>query len=189
MDELLDSLNSDLSFDLFDIVDAPFSGALWSGPPFRHRTWQRTTAQRDPGSPAWLPTFRSGAVVRFMSQYSGLNRSNEAWGEFRMVFVQHGSDPIVFFSPDAAWREPAWMRSPRAPDVSPDLRWFPIVTMLQLAADMIVGTAPAGFGHEYAHEDYIDAWLALTEPPGWTDVEVKRLKHRFAAAKREQPTP
>ncbi len=175
----LGSLNSDRSFDLFDIVDKPFSGALWSGPPFRHRTWQRTTGQRDPDSPAWLPTFRSGSVVRFMNQYSGPQRHAADWGDFRMVFVQHGSDPIVFFSPGSAWREPAWMRPPRAPDVSPHLRWFPVVTMLQLAADMIVGTAPPGFGHEYAADDYIDAWLAVTEPPGWSEEQIERLKRLF----------
>jgi uncharacterized membrane protein len=51
--------------------------------------------------------------------------------------------------------------------------------MLQLAADMMVGTAPTGFGHEYAATDYIDAWLALTEPEDWDDEEVKRLRALF----------
>ena len=175
----LGSLNSDLSFDLFDIIDEPFSGALWSGPPFRHRTWQRTTSQREPGSPAWLPIFRSGSVVRFTNQFSTQQLMQGGWGDFRMVFLQHGSDPIVFFSPGSAWQEPAWMRAPRAPDVSPDLRWFPVVTMLQLTADMIVGTAPPGFGHEYAPADYVDAWRALTDPPGWSEEQVERLKRHL----------
>ncbi|MEE4637244.1 MAG: alpha/beta-hydrolase family protein, partial [Wenzhouxiangella sp.] len=177
----LGSLNSDRSFDLFDIIDAPFSGALWSGPPFRHRTWQGVTAQRDADSPAWLPTFRSGAVVRFMNQYVDPDRHAGDWGQFRMVFLQHGSDPIVFFSPGSAWREPAWMQAPRAPDVSPDLRWFPIVTMLQLAADMMVGTAPPGFGHEYAPADYLAAWHALMEPSGWTEAGLARLEQHLAS--------
>jgi uncharacterized membrane protein len=60
--------------------------------------------------------------------------------------------------------------------VSPDLRWFPLVTMLQLAADMVAGVSPKGFGHEFAPAHYIDAWLALTEPPGWSNTEVARLK-------------
>jgi uncharacterized membrane protein len=63
--------------------------------------------------------------------------------------------------------------------VSPDLRWFPVVTMLQLAADMVAGTAPEGFGHEIASTHYIDAWRALTEPAGWTDSELTRLRARF----------
>jgi uncharacterized membrane protein len=51
--------------------------------------------------------------------------------------------------------------------------------MLQLAADMMVGSAPEGFGHEYAAIHYIDAWHALTEPPGWTEPELERLRALF----------
>jgi len=179
----LGSLNSDLSFDLYDIIDEPFHGALWAGPPFRNDTWRRITAQRDPGSPAWLPTFRGGSVVRFMNQEQGLDRGAAEWGAFRIAFLQYASDPITFFNPHIAWTEPDWMREPRGPDVSPDLRWFPVVTMLQLAADTMFGTAPKGFGHEYAPEHYIDAWLALTEPAGWSESDIDRLKVFFKQQK------
>ena len=175
----LGSLNSDLSFDLYDIIDDPFNGALWSGPPFRNDAWRRMTDQRDPGSPAWLPRFRGGSVVRFMNQDGGLDRGDQPWGTFRIAFLQYASDPITFFSPQSAWREPDWLQAPRGPDVSPDLRWFPLVTMLQLAADMVAGVTPKGFGHEFAPAHYIDAWLALTEPQGWSDAEVARLKTNF----------
>ena len=53
----LGALNSDLSFNIFDIVGDPFQGALWSGPPFPSVTWRAATAGRDPQSPAWLPRF------------------------------------------------------------------------------------------------------------------------------------
>jgi uncharacterized membrane protein len=137
------------------------------------------TRDRDPGSPAWLPTFRNGAVVRFMNQTQGVDQDYGAWDDFRIVVLQYASDPITFFETSSAWREPAWMQVPRGPDVSPDLRWFPIVTMLQLAADMVVGTAPSGFGHAYAATDYIEAWRALTEPEGWTESELDRLRRVF----------
>jgi uncharacterized membrane protein len=175
----LGSLNSDLSFNVYDIIDDPFHGALWSGPPFRATSWRQMTAQREAGTPAWLPVFRGGRVVRFMNQY-GMPENPGTWGAFRILFLQHGSDPIVFFDPTYAWRKPPWLEAPRAPDVTPDLRWFPVVTMLQLAVDMIVGTAPPGFGHEYAPNDYIDAWLSLTEPAGWSEADITRLKDRFA---------
>ncbi len=175
----LGALNSDLSFDLFDIIDQPFDGALWVGPPFRTETWRRVTAQRDPGSPYWRPTFRGGSVVRFMTQGPQPEPRYGEWGPFRMLFLQQASDPITFFSFDSAWREPEWMRAPRGPDVSEDLRWFPVVTMLQLAADMAFGSAPPGFGHEFAPRDYIDAWVALTEPEGWTEPELERLRTLF----------
>ena len=176
----LGSINSDLSFNLYDIIDDPFDGVLWVGSPFSNETWRRVTTDRDPGSPAWLPEFRGGSVVRFMNQHQGLDRGQAGWGNFRIAFLQYASDPITFFSTAAAWREPDWMREPRGPDVSPDLRWFPLVTMLQLAADMMVGTAPSGFGHEYDPTDYIDAWLALTEPEGWSEDELSRLRDQFA---------
>lgn len=172
----LGSLNSDLSFDLFDIIDDPFDGVLWVGPPFRNESWRRMTQDRDPGSPAWRPRFRNGSVVRFMNQSQGVERGYGPWSDFRIVVLQYASDPITFFETSSAWRAPAWLQEPRAPDVSPDLRWFPIVTMLQLAADMVVGTAPPGFGHAYAAADYIEAWFALTEPEGWTDSELGRLR-------------
>ncbi|WP_240901376.1 alpha/beta-hydrolase family protein [Thioalkalivibrio sp. XN279] len=179
----LGSLNSDLSFDLFDIIDDPFEGVLWAGPPFRNESWQRMVRDRDPGSPAWLPRFRDGAVVRFTlgatDAAAGRAADYAPWGDFRIVVLQYPSDPITFFEPSAAWRRPAWMQEPRGPGVTPELRWFPIVTMLQLAADMVVGTAPQGFGHEYSPRDYISAWLALTEPPGWTQAEIERLERLF----------
>ncbi len=175
----LGSMNSDLSFDLFDIIDDPFDGILWSGPPFRNQTWASVTRDRDEGTPRWLPKFRNGAVVRFMNQTEGPDIPGSRWGDFRILILQYASDPITFFSSDTAWREPSWMREPRGPDVSPKLRWYPVVTMFQLAADMIVGNAPPGFGHTYAATDYIDAWLALTEPAGWTEAEIRRLRERF----------
>ncbi len=175
----LGALNSDLSFDFFDIIDEPFDGVLWSGPPFVHRTWQSVTAQRDPDSPPWLPTFRNGSVVRFMNQEKILGERTTIWGNFRILFLQYASDPITFFSPHYAWHSPDWIRQPRGPDVSSGLRWFPVVTMLQLAADMVVGTAPSGFGHEYSPDDYLQAWLALTEPDGWSKSELERLRLLF----------
>lgn len=175
----LGALNSDRSFDVYDIIQDPFDGALWSGPPFRSETWRKATQERDPDSPVWLPRFRDGAVVRFMNQYTGLNDDKAPWGSFRIAYLQYASDPITFFDSHAFFREPEWMQAPRGPDVSPHLRWYPVVTMLQLAADMAVGSTPPGFGHIFAAKHYIDAWLALTEPKGWTEDRLNRLRALF----------
>ncbi len=176
----LGALNSDRSFDVYDIINDPFRGALWSGPPFRSDTWRSVTRERDSGSPAWLPRFRDGAVVRFMNQEQGLDAAGPGWGPFRIAYLQYASDPVTFFDPQSLYSRPAWMQEPRGPDVSPDLRWYPIVTMLQLAADMAAGEAPPGFGHTYAAEHYIEAWYGLMEPEGWTDADLRRLRARFA---------
>jgi len=176
----LGALNSDRSFDIYDIINDPFKGALWSGPPFRSETWRNVTRDRDPDSPAWLPRFRDGAVVRFMNQELGFDAAGPDWGPFRIGYLQYASDPITFFDPQAFYTQPAWLQEPRGPDVSEDLRWFPIVTMLQLAADMAAGDAPPGFGHTYAARDYINAWLGLMEPEGWAEADLERLHARFA---------
>ncbi len=180
----LGALNSDLSVDLFDIVGEPFDGALWSGPPFSSRTWRQATADREQGSPAWLPRFGDGSVMRFMNQ-EGPAEGIAPWGPLRIVYLQYGSDPVIFFEPAALYREPDWMKGPRAPDVSPSLRWTPVVTLLQLGLDMALATTtPIGFGHVYASEHYIDAWVDLTEP-AWAEDDIARLKAYFA----ERPRP
>ena len=176
----LGALNSDRSFDVYDIIDDPFDGVLWSGPPFRSETWSMVTRDRDPKSPAWLPQFRNGAVVRFMNQHQRLDAMDGPWGDFRIAFLQYASDPVTFFQPAMLYREPAWMQAPRGPDVSPELRWYPVVTMLQLVADIAAGQAPTGYGHEIAARDYIDAWLALTEPADWSETDLQRLRSRFS---------
>jgi uncharacterized membrane protein len=87
------------------------------------------------------------------------------------------SDPVTFFDPMAFLREPAWLSGSRGRDVSPSLRWFPVVTMLQLVVDIAAAdNAPIGYGHAYATEHYIDAWRAVIAPVGWRDVDIDRLK-------------
>lgn len=175
----LGALNSDHSFDLYDIIEDPFHGVLWAGPPFRKTTWRNITENRNAGSPAWLPTFRDGSVVRFANQNGGLERGESEWGSFRIAYLQYASDPITFFNPGVFTAEPDWMQEPRGHDVSPFLRWYPIVTGLQLAADVMTGNAPRGYGHEYAAEHYFDSWLALTEPRGWSRQELAEMRAFF----------
>ena len=98
----------------------------------------------------------------------------------RLVYLQYASDPITFFSPDLFFQQPDWLVGQRGPDVSPDLDWFPIITGFQVAFDMVGASALGpGRGHLFAAPHYIDAWIAVTQPEGWTDAEIERLKARF----------
>jgi len=182
----LGALNSDHSFDLYDIIEDPFHGVLWVGPPFRKTTWRNITDNRNTGSPAWLPEFRDGSVVRFANQDGGFERGDAKWGTFRIAYLQYASDPITFFDTSIFTHEPDWMKPPRGHDVSPYLRWAPIVTGLQVAADLLtgIGNTPSGYGHEYADEHYFDSWLALTEPEGWSVSQIERLRLYFAERER-----
>lgn len=176
----LGALNSDLSVDLFDVVGDPFQGALWAGPPFNSETWRLVTQNRVPGSPAWLPRFRDSSIIRFTNQEMVLDVPGARWGPMRIVYLQYASDPITFFDPRILYRRPEWLEEPRGPDVSKTFRWFPMVTMLQLAVDMMAGTtAPAGYGHLFAPEHYIHAWVHVTDVK-WKPEDVARLKAHFA---------
>jgi uncharacterized membrane protein len=119
-------------------------------------------------------------MIRFANQQTTADRPDAAWGPVRIVFLQYASDPVTFFDWRALYREPDWMKGERGPDVSPYFRWFPIVTTLQLGFDaMIATTSPMGYGHVYAPQHYIDAWVAVTDPAGWSPEEIERLKVHF----------
>lgn len=163
----LGAMNTDLSYDYYDIVDAPPNGVFMAGPPFTSRSWNQITHDRDAGSPAWLPTFRDGKVVRFMSQ-KGVPDHGTAWADNRILYLQYASDGIVFFSPSLIWQRPQWLEQPHGPDVSPELRWFPVVTFLQVGFDLLTATStPRGHGHVYDGGDYMEGWNAIlkTERP------------------------
>lgn len=185
----LGALNSEKSAELFEMIGDPIAGALWSGPPFESRNWRSITARRNQGSPAWLPEFRDGRFVRFMNQNGSTVPADAPWGPTRIVYLQYASDAITFFAYRDAYRAPAWMNAPRGPDVSPELRWYPIVTMLQLALDMAVATnTPMGFGHVYAPEHYVDAWVAVTDVTDWSADTLAQLKQQLAAKARKTTT-
>jgi uncharacterized membrane protein len=180
----LGAMNSEQSTDLIEVLGDPISGALWSGPPSSSRLWRWITNNRNPGSPAWLPRFRGGSFVRFMNQDGAATASGSSWGPMRIVYLQYASDPITFFDYRYLYREPDWMTPPRGPDVSPQLRWYPVVTVLQLGLDVaMANTAPMGYGHVFAPEHYVDAWIAVTDVQDWSPEDVARLKRHLRKAR------
>lgn len=185
----LGAMNSERSAELFETIGDPIAGALWSGPPFESRIWRSITANRNEGSPAWLPEFRDSRFVRFMNQNGPTVPADAPWGPMRIVYLQYASDAITFFDYRDAYQRPAWMNAPRGPDVSPELRWYPVVTMLQIALDMAVATStPMGFGHVYAPEHYVDAWVAVTDVRRWSPEALKKLKDHLGHAARKPIT-
>ncbi len=172
----LGSLNSDLSHDLHQVVGDPFDGALWVGPPFNSPTWTEVTRNRNPGSPAWLPSYRDGSAIRFMNQTGLQSEVTAPWGGFRILYLQHASDAVVFFDPLSSWRRPDWMTEPRGPDVPASFRWIPVVTFLQLGVDIMTAVKPpAGFGHSYDFVSYARAWTMLLDLSEWTDARIDAL--------------
>lgn len=181
----LGALNSERSIDLFELLGDPVDGALWSGPPFASRRWREITGDRNPGSPAWLPRFRDDAFVRFMNQDGTAVPAGTPWGAMRVVYLQYASDAVTFFDYRNAFRAHAWMASPRGPDVAPGMRWYPLVTMLQLALDMpMADGAPMGHGHVFAPSHYTEAWLEVTGIDDWSREDIERLERHLDVRRR-----
>ena len=184
----LGSLGSESCADLFTLFDDPIQGAVWSGPPFPSARWKHVTQNRNSGSPEWLPTFRDGSMLRFTSQHNAVGRTKSDWGPMRFVYIQHASDPMVFFSRDLLFHCPDWLIGERGPDVSPSFQWYPVITCLQIAFDLPMATSvPMGYGHNYGPSSYIDAWIAVTRPEGWSNKNTLRLKQQFSKTPPSRP--
>jgi uncharacterized membrane protein len=174
--ESLGSFGGEAPFMSLNNVLARTDGALFSGPTFNNTIWTDLTATRDAGSPEWLPIYHDGNNVRFVARAGDLNRPNPTWGHPRVVYLQHASDPIAWWTPDLLFSEPDWLREPRGYDVLHQTRWIPVVTFLQVSADMAVAVdVPDGHGHHYV-ADVADGWAAVLSPPGWTQEKTARLR-------------
>lgn len=177
----LGALGSEAALDFLDMLGDPIQGAVLAGPPFASTIWPTLVRDRVPDSPAWAPVFRDASMVRFQTRAGMIAPAGANWGVLRIVYIQHGSDPMVWFSPSLAWRSPPWLNAGRAPVVSPFVRWFPLVTFLQIGFDVFMATsAPLGHAHNYAPEEYIDAWRAVSDPADWSDADTAALKAAFA---------
>lgn len=141
-------------------------GAVWSGTPPFSPVWERLTAQRQLGTPQIAPVIDGGRTVRFVTRREDLSRTYfggryDPWGERRIVYLQHPSDAIVWWSPQMLLAEPDWMREKVGRDVADRVRWYPWVSFWQLAADMPVATAvPPETGHRYL-ESFVPTWAAV----------------------------
>jgi uncharacterized membrane protein len=174
--ESLGSFGGEAPFMSLNNVLARTDGALFSGPTFNNTIWTDLTATRDAGSPEWLPIYNDGKNVRFVARPSDLQRPNAPWGKTRVVYLQHASDPIAWWTPDLLFKSPDWLREKRGYDVLPQTRWIPLVTFLQVSADMAVAVdVPDGHGHHYV-ADVANGWAAVLSPPGWTQEKTDRLR-------------
>jgi uncharacterized membrane protein len=180
--ESLGSFGGEAPFLSLNNVLARTDGALFSGPTFQNTIWTDLTATRDRGSPEWLPIYDDGRNARFVARPDDLDRPHTAWPHPRVVYLQHASDPIAWWNPDLLFRKPGWLREKRGYDVLPETEWIPVVTFLQVSADMAVAVdVPQGHGHVYV-ADVANGWAAVLEPPGWTPEKTARLRPLLRAS-------
>lgn len=162
-----------------NIVNEPIDGALMVGPPFVNELWNELVANRDPGSSPSTPVYQGGRTVRFTNGENALDLPGDEddWGETRVVYLQHASDPVVFFSPSLFFSQPDWLLDgQRGAEISEDFHYARLITGWQVMMDLpAAGSIPEGFGHLYTTEANAEAWIAVTRPDGWPAAETERL--------------
>jgi uncharacterized membrane protein len=157
-------------------ITARTDGAYFAGTPNMTEPWRTIEDTRDSGSPEWQPVYGGGRTLRFASGTSSFAHPDGPWDTPRVAYLQHGSDPVVWWSPNLLLQRPGWLAEPRAPDVSPRTMWFPLVTFLQVTVDQFYGTTvPPGHGHNYGNMS-VGTWSQIVPPPGWTKQQEDKLQ-------------
>lgn len=168
--------------DIRDKVD----GVVWLGPPRANPIHSAITDRRDLGTPEVLPTYTDGLIVRFTDGQRPLTGDGGSgggeWLTPHIVYVQHPSDPVVWWSPDLILRQPDWLLEPPGRDRSPAMAWYPFVTFWQVSADLAnAAGVPDGHGHNYGTA-MVDAFAAVLPPAGWTPADTERVRMAVMAS-------
>lgn len=167
--------------DLADLRERT-DGALFVGSPASATMWQDVQGARDAGSPAWQPVLDEGAQVRWMSQPGDTGRLPGPWEEPRVLYLQHATDPITWLAPELLWSSPEWLEpDQRGADVSPAMRWIPVVTAVHVTIDMLMGqSVPARHGHNFG-DVMVDGWRDVTGDAGLSPAALDRVRAEIAS--------
>lgn len=156
-------------------LTAQTQGAVYSGSPNFSQPWGQIAANREAGSPQWQPIYQNGAAIRYAAHPGDFASPSGPWNSPRVAYLQHANDPVVWWSPQLLIEQPDWLREPPGSGRTPTMRWYPVLTFLQVTVDQFVGVdVPNGQGHNYG-TTMPAAWAAVTQPPGWTDGDTDRL--------------
>lgn len=159
------------------------SGGLFVGPPNFNTLFTEFRQRRDAGSREIEPVFRKGRTVRFTTDpWQPTIPTAAPWDGSHLLYLVHPSDPITWWSPDLIWNKPDWLSEQRGTDVADAMRWYPVITFWQTAADMAVGMAvPPGHGHNFVGE-HVAGWASVLQPEGWSDTDLRRLQEQLLEA-------
>ncbi len=161
--------------DIADIRDT-VDGVLWVGPPNSNRIWDTYVSRRDPGTTEVEPVYAGGLLMRFADSTRDVEALSGDWPYPRVLYIQHPSDPIVWWTPDLIFQRPDWLAEPPGYDRLPSMRWFPFVTFWQVSADLTnAAGVPDGHGHNYG-TTVLDGFAAVAAPDGWTQADTERIR-------------
>lgn len=136
--------------DIANSVD----GILLTGPPHFNPLRSQIVERRDPGTTETDPEYSEGMLVRFANDVDDINdwvtEPQPDWGPARILYVQHPSDPVAWWSPEMIFREPDWLKEPAPAGHERAMTWMPVISFLQVSADLpVAANAPIDFGHNY----------------------------------------
>jgi uncharacterized membrane protein len=179
--ESLGAFGSGAAFSSVADLTGRTAGALFAGPPNITQPWRNLTDRRVAGSLERLPRYGDGNMIRFAASAADLREPSGSLSHPAAVYLQHASDPIVWWSPHLIWRKPAWLAESRGSDVVRQVQWYPLITFWQISCDLTVSVdPPAGHGHHYGPE-VATAWSAVLDPPNWTAADTVALTDLQAA--------
>ena len=176
--------------DLSDVLSS-VDGVLWVGPPNSSRLWSDLVARRDPGTREVDPTYSAGLTVRFAQDRDEMETfvGDASWGDRRVLYIQHPSDPVVWWSPRLIRApEPDWLRERAGTDRSPAMRWMPYITFFQVSADLPRAmNVPHGHGHHYGTE-ILNGLALVAHEEAFTAERVTQARQEVERALAAQPT-
>ncbi|HYQ75073.1 alpha/beta hydrolase [Cellulomonas sp.] len=174
--ESLGSFGSESAYDSLADIRARTDGVLWVGPPNSNPVWHALMERRDPGTTSAAPVYASGLLVRFAGDTEQMATPPTAWEDPRVLYLQHASDPIVWWGPDLLLSRPDWLAEPQDGEGGLTMTWYPLVTFWQLTFDLVNSkSVPDGHGHNYDALT-LDGWVAVAAPDGWSDADTARVR-------------
>jgi uncharacterized membrane protein len=154
----------DSSQDMIDKID----GAVWTGTPSFTPVQASLTAHRAAGSTMVNPVVNDGRHIRFAGNPSQLTADQYGhafgtWQEPRIAYLQHNTDPVVWWSTDLLFTTPSWLAESREPGTPMSrMSWMPFVTFWQVTGDMAVANnVDGGYGHRYFETETVPAWAGV----------------------------
>jgi len=187
--ESMGVLAGEAAFDDLAGVLKSVDGVLWVGPPNSSQLWRDLVTRRDPGTREVDPTYSAGLTVRFAQDEGDMDAfaSDTTWGDQRILYIQHASDPVVWWSPRLIRERPDWLQERAGTDRSPTMHWMPYITFFQVSADLPRAmNVPAGHGHRYGAE-ILDGLALVSHDSSFTPERVAQARQELERALATQP--
>jgi len=173
--------------DIHDLVGG-VDGAIFAGTPAGTPLTDALRASRDEGSPVMAPVVSEVPQVQFFPDADAARRFSGTWAAPRLAFLEHANDPVVWMDFSIFYRKPEWLSAgQRSPDISPQMRYIPVVTGVQGLADMAMAEGvPDDAGHRYGDATFF-AWIKITGDGGLDAPALERIRAVIDSYDNEAP--